>query len=420
MKKKYTISILLMVLMLATTILSASSMQYGNIDAYWGYVDQGPADPNNQYQDGATCMRYADGPVGTEPDPDNIDLFNTPLSFTDPQIQNNGGNTTNWNQVRYGIPGIHLICLQETSQTQFKLQSGLAFNGVNERNPKPNVGAMTPFSLGKLCHINKVIHIDNTGGSPFNSFNMTTAHLNIKNVDCGPGGTLVKDKDGTPYDPSVTSLDLTYSVPVQFDETPNEGTCTYPSVRKCADAIIPGQAQGQHFYCKITAQDGSFNVLDYTVAFLGFTQVPLNGSCENAEYNPALSMPGIFISDERATNCACAWAAITETVPSAVEMNFFEAEGGFESIILRWQTAFETDNIGFNIFRAESLDRRQAVQLNTDMISSLVPPGSTFGADYEFIDNTAKPYRTYFYWIEDLDVNGEVTSHGPSRAEWVD
>lgn len=47
MKKKYTISILLMVLMLATTILSASSMQYGNIDAYWGYVDQGPADPNN-------------------------------------------------------------------------------------------------------------------------------------------------------------------------------------------------------------------------------------------------------------------------------------------------------------------------------------------------------------------------------------
>lgn len=412
MKKKYTLSILLMALMLATTILSASSMQYGNIDAYWGYVDQGDSNP------GATCLRYADGPAGTYSNPNDGITQALPLSFTNPQIQN--GNTTNWNQVRYGIPEYYLSCTHETNQTYFKEQSGLAFNGVNERNPRPNVNAMIPFSLGKLCHINKFIYLHARGGVAFNPFEMTTAHLNIKNVDCGPGGTLVKDKDGTPFNPPVTSLDLTYSVPVQYDETPDVGICNYPSATKCADAIIPGQAQGQHFYCKITAQDGSFNVLDYTVAFVGFTQVPLNGSCENAVYNPALFMPGIFISEEGATNCACAWAAITETVPSAVEMNFFEVEGGFESIILRWQTAFETDNIGFNIFRAESLDREQAVQLNTDLIASLVPPGSTFGADYEFIDNTAKPYRTYFYWIEDLDVNGEVTSHGPSRAEWVD
>jgi hypothetical protein len=129
---------------------------------------------------------------------------------------------------------------------------------------------------------------------------------------------------------------------------------------------------------------------------------------------------GIFISQEGSINCACVWAAITNITPSAVQMNYFEAEGGVEEIVISWQTAFETDNLGFNIYRSESMLREGAVQLNDALIVSLVPPGSTYGADYLFVDTTAKPYTTYFYWLEDFDVNGEVTSHGPVRAEWVD
>ena len=131
-------------------------------------------------------------------------------------------------------------------------------------------------------------------------------------------------------------------------------------------------------------------------------------------------MPGIFISQEYNTNCACVWAVVTEYEPLVVEMNFFEASAGEQSIVLRWQTAFETDNIGFNVYRSESLLRENAVQLNQELIKSLVPPGSTYGADYEFVDESALPYNTYFYWIEDVDVNGTITTHGPVRADWVD
>lgn len=409
-----------MLVMLATVVLSVESMRYGNIDATWGLVDEGPADPtpNPKYTDGATCLMYSDGPDGLKLDPNNFTGSTINLSDTGPNIQND--NTTNWNQVRYGRPDGYSFCGGVNDLDQFQLQSGLAFNGVNERTPKPDVGMLVPFSLGKMCHINNPIRASNT-------FEMTYADLSIHGVDCGSGGTLVKNQAGDPFDPpSVpvpTSINLDYRFMVAFEETPNSGTCKYvtdPPGPDCADAVTPGQAQGQPFYCKYEAADGTTNVVKFTVAFVGFTQIGLNESCENATYDPSQEMPGIFISNEGATNCACVWAAITNTQPTAVDMNYFEAEGGFESIILRWQTAFETDNIGFNVYRAESLDCGQAVQLNNELIKSLVPPGSTFGADYEFIDTSAQPYRTYFYWIEDIDVNGEVTVHGPVRAEWVD
>lgn len=420
MKKKIAVSIVMVIVMLAGVVFAVNSMLYGNIDATWGYVDKGPADPtpNPRFWDGADCLRYGDGPVGTKLDPNDFTDSTYVLNTSDPSIQN--PNKTNWNQVRYGRPSgtYYSDCSTNNNLTQFRRQSGLAFNGVDERNPKREASMGVPFSLGKMCHINNPIYTDNG-----NDFNMTYADLSIHGVECGPGGTLVKNKAGDPYNPAITSINLDYRFMVAFEETENSGSCTYPSTSPCADAVTPGQAQGNHFFCKYTAPDGTTNVVENIIAFVGFTHIDVTGanaSCENATYDASQTMPGIFISQEGATNCACVWAQITESVPAAVDMNYFTVEGGFESIILRWQTAFETDNIGFNVYRSESLLRENAVQLNQELIKSLVPPGSTYGADYEFVDTSAKPYRTYFYWIEDVDVNGTITSHGPMGAEWVD
>ena len=104
---------------------------------------------------------------------------------------------------------------------------------------------------------------------------------------------------------------------------------------------------------------------------------------------------GIFISDEGATNCACVWGEISDYLPSAVEMNFFEANGADESIVLRWRTALRlTTLVSMSI--AQKHIREDAVPVESGDDQSLVPPGSTFGADYEFIDESALPYITYF------------------------
>ncbi len=415
MKNKFLSSIFLTLVLLATVVFAASSMRFGNIDLTWGMVDDGAGT-----SEGATCLRYADGPRGSNSDPNDFNGGIT-IKYNDPTVQNENGNYTNWNQVRYGtqnrywdpINWRYVYVCGDHNQTNFGKQSGIAFNGADAVSPRVDYGNMVPFSLGKMCHINKGVYAGN-------DFEMTVAELKISGVDCGPDAELV-DHSGNPLGGTV---DLTYTFTVELDETPNSGNvanCKYTSITPCADAIIPGSATGNHLYCKYADNV----VVDYTVAIIGFSEVPTDEDgnelgCEGVAYNPALATPGIFISEENATNCKCVWAAITDYVPSAVEMNFFEASGAEESIVLRWQTAFETDNIGFNVYRSETLIREDAVQLNHELIASLVPPGSTFGADYEFIDNSALPYTTYFYWIEDVDVNGTITTHGPVRAEWVD
>jgi hypothetical protein len=118
-------------------------------------------------------------------------------------------------------------------------------------------------------------------------------------------------------------------------------------------------------------------------------------------------------------NCALDLADATGTCPAdptSVELVRFEGwpEGG--SIHLQWETAQEIDNLGFNLYRANTrLGPR--LRLNRDLIPTLVPPGSPFGAVYDWIDGyRLRPGRAYFYWLEDVDLYGQTTLHGPVRV----
>ena len=114
------------------------------------------------------------------------------------------------------------------------------------------------------------------------------------------------------------------------------------------------------------------------------------------------------------TAAACL-AMITDSIPTAVDLLSFTAEGTQDSIELFWETGNEIDNLGFNLYRSDSLigDR---VLVNKQMIPSNVAPGSPFGAPYKFVDETVTDYRTYFYWLEDIDIYGKATLNGPVGA----
>ena len=73
-------------------------------------------------------------------------------------------------------------------------------------------------------------------------------------------------------------------------------------------------------------------------------------------------------------------------------------------------TGDETDNRGFNIYRADSKDGNY-VKINASLIASKV--GSGLGTSYEFTDSGVKNWTTYFYKLEDVDVNVVKTMHGP-------
>ena len=43
-------------------------------------------------------------------------------------------------------------------------------------------------------------------------------------------------------------------------------------------------------------------------------------------------------------------------------------------------------------------------------------PGSTQGASYSFDDSQVTPGQTMYYWLEDVDLSGATTLHGPVSA----
>jgi hypothetical protein len=105
--------------------------------------------------------------------------------------------------------------------------------------------------------------------------------------------------------------------------------------------------------------------------------------------------------------------------PTSVDLLSFTAEGEKRSVTLRWETANEVDNLGFNLYRAESLNGER-VKINSELIPTLNPPGSLQGALYEFVDTGADlragkllPNRTYYYWLEDVDIYGNSTFYEP-------
>ena len=100
--------------------------------------------------------------------------------------------------------------------------------------------------------------------------------------------------------------------------------------------------------------------------------------------------------------------------PSAVTLSNFEAQAQMGAILVTWETAMELDNLGFNLYRAETA-AGPWVQMNEALIPA-VNPGAVFGAVYTWNDADVEPGITYFYRLEDVDIEGISTFHGPVQA----
>jgi hypothetical protein len=76
------------------------------------------------------------------------------------------------------------------------------------------------------------------------------------------------------------------------------------------------------------------------------------------------------------------------------------------TVAIRWLTESETNNAGFNILRSEER-RGEFTKLNTQLIAG---QGTTSErTNYEFADKSAKPNVVYYYQIQDVSLDGEVS-----------
>jgi len=100
--------------------------------------------------------------------------------------------------------------------------------------------------------------------------------------------------------------------------------------------------------------------------------------------------------------------------PTAVELARFEGWPEGPAIHIEWETVSEVDNLGFNLYRADAPDGPYT-KLNEELIPSQAP-GSPVGAVYVWLDETVQVGQTYYYKLEDVDIHGHTTLHGPVQV----
>lgn len=77
-------------------------------------------------------------------------------------------------------------------------------------------------------------------------------------------------------------------------------------------------------------------------------------------------------------------------------------------IKIEWRTETEVDTAGFNVYRSTSPDG-QYVKINEQLI-----PGqgsATSGASYEFVDEQVEVGQTYYYRLEDVELDNSTERH---------
>ena len=100
--------------------------------------------------------------------------------------------------------------------------------------------------------------------------------------------------------------------------------------------------------------------------------------------------------------------------PTAVKLSNFSATPQGSSVLATWETATELDNLGFNLYRSTT-PQGPFDQLNDTLIPTQ-NPGQVLGATYTWLDEGVASGGTYYYLLEDVDINGVITSHGPVSA----
>jgi len=99
--------------------------------------------------------------------------------------------------------------------------------------------------------------------------------------------------------------------------------------------------------------------------------------------------------------------------PLSVEMSSISATGHDSYVEVEWITASEIDNAGFNLYHSISKEGEKS-QLNEALIPA--QGDELQGASYSFTDEDVTNGVTYYYWLEDVDLHGRSSMHGPVSA----
>ena len=114
---------------------------------------------------------------------------------------------------------------------------------------------------------------------------------------------------------------------------------------------------------------------------------------------------GIKITDIRLVIIA---AVLSLIWPSAAAAQ--EPTPAASVVVVEWTTESEVDLAGFNLYRSDS-PAGPYMKVNTALIPGALDP--LLGGKYAYTDTNVVAGRTYYYKLEDVELDGATTLHGP-------
>ncbi len=116
----------------------------------------------------------------------------------------------------------------------------------------------------------------------------------------------------------------------------------------------------------------------------------------------------VWADDEETIIAAGNLSPLDATLP--VELGSFTAVNLDGVVKLQWTTQSEQNNVGFNIYRSTSA-KDGFKKINGSLIAAAGT--SATPNSYSFIDDRLQDKGTYYYRLEDIDIEGQTNHHGP-------
>jgi hypothetical protein len=107
------------------------------------------------------------------------------------------------------------------------------------------------------------------------------------------------------------------------------------------------------------------------------------------------------------------WTLATNLNATAVKMSAARAESYAEGVLVSWESGREVDNLGYNVYRELGGARTRVNQSIVAGSALTVGAGMALGAGAGYQLWAAQASAAAQYWIEDIDLAGRRTMHGP-------
>jgi hypothetical protein len=142
------------------------------------------------------------------------------------------------------------------------------------------------------------------------------------------------------------------------------------------------------------------------------TTTVANGSCTFALTTSGnRTLTATYDGDGNFNGSTSAGVPHVVNTPTAIDLIAFTASTYDTGTLIEWRTGFESENLGFRIYRDEAGKR---TVINSQLVAgSALVAGSTLGADYAWWDGEAVNSKHAAYWLEDIDLKNGSSWHGP-------